>query len=190
MTKKNRWKINWTSDKIMSTSALFISVISLIALLYQSYLAREENKLNQLQQSASVLPHLNQWYSDIDGAYKIIFGNKGVGPAFIKDVEISIDPNKIFKSSNAMFNHIFSNSPVLDTIPKITSDLVKGFVLPANETITIVEIDGQNHSEAFKREFSKQHIIFKVIYADIYGAEWLLTNAGDMNNMPILLENE
>ncbi|WP_431137908.1 hypothetical protein, partial [Psychroserpens mesophilus] len=71
----------------MSTSALFISVISLIALLYQSYLAREENRLTQMQQSASVLPHLNQWYSEYDNNFKFVIGNKGVGPAFIDNVE-------------------------------------------------------------------------------------------------------
>ena len=42
--KKKKIKITWTTDKIMSTSALFISVLSLVGLMYQSYLAREENK--------------------------------------------------------------------------------------------------------------------------------------------------
>lgn len=76
MTKKNRWRINWTSDKIMSTSALFISVILLIALLYQSYLAREENRLNQRQQSANVLPYLSQLYSEYDDKFKSVFESK------------------------------------------------------------------------------------------------------------------
>jgi hypothetical protein len=45
-TSSKRKRIIGLTDKILSTSALFISVISLIALLYQSYLAREENKLD------------------------------------------------------------------------------------------------------------------------------------------------
>ena len=33
--KKAKKRITWTTDKIMSTSALFISVLSLVGLLYQ-----------------------------------------------------------------------------------------------------------------------------------------------------------
>ena len=102
--KKKKIKITWTTDKIMSTSALFISVLSLVGLMYQSYLAREENKLIQMQQSASVLPYLNQWYSEYDNSFKLILGNKGVEPAFIKDVRIILDSTKTFDNTNTLFN--------------------------------------------------------------------------------------
>ena len=187
---KKRWRINWTSDKIMSTSALFISVISLIALLYQSYLAREENKLIQKQQSASVLPHLNQWFSDSDGNFRIIFGNKGVGPAFIKNVDIVLNSEKTFHSTNDLFTELFNTAPELDTISKLTSDLVKGFVLPANETISIIEIYGKKNSSIFKNMFNKNKIEFEVIYEDIYGSKWLLTNKKNQENMPILIKTD
>ena len=189
MSKKNRWKISWTTDKIMSTSALFISVISLIALFYQSYLAREENKLIQKQQSASVLPHLNQWFSDHDGKFKLVIGNKGVGPAFIKKVEITLDSTKTFNNSDDLFREIFNSSNVLDTIPRITSTLVKGFVLPANEQINVIEIESQNYINAFKHVFSRKDVSFEIIYEDIYGAQWLLSNKEEQDNMPIRLDN-
>ena len=100
-------RIVWSTEKIMSSSALFISVISVIALVYQSYLAREENKLIQMQQSASVLPHLNQWYSNYNNYFKFVVGNKGVGPAFIEDVEIILDKDLKFTNTNDFFHHIF-----------------------------------------------------------------------------------
>ncbi|MEY8848844.1 hypothetical protein AB9K26_08510 [Psychroserpens sp. XS_ASV72] len=188
--KKKRWKVNWTTDKIMSTSALFISVISLIALLYQSYLAREENKLIQKQQSASVLPHLNQWYSDLNGNFKVIIGNKGVGPAFIKDVNIVLDSKKSFDNTDDFFVELFNSSPTLDSVQTVTSTFVKGFVLPANESINVIEIYGKQSSNAFKEVFSTRSIDFEILYEDIYGTQWLLTNKEDQENMPVLVESD
>lgn len=190
---KAKWKVNWTTDKIMSTSALFISVLSLIGLLYQSYLAREENKLIQMQQSASVLPYLHQWYSEYEDNYKLIIGNKGVGPAFIKNVEITLDSIKTFDNTNDLFNEIFSTTEGFDTIPHNTSNLVNGFVLPANEHIQLVDIEGEANVEAFKNVLNKSQILFKIYYEDVYGTKWLLSNLNDENesaNIPILISSE
>ncbi|WP_431158627.1 hypothetical protein [Winogradskyella poriferorum] len=186
-------RIKWTTDKIMSTSALFISVISLIALLYQSYLAREENRLIQKQQSASVLPHLNQWFSNNSGQFKYIIGNKGVGPAFIDEVELVLDSIHKFDNTKDLFRHIFRNTPGLDTIPYRYSTLVKGFVLPANDKIDILEINNRMHIGPARRALAKQKITYKIIYKDVYGSKWLLTNnnqSGNPTNIPIEITEE
>jgi hypothetical protein len=185
-----KWEINWTTDKIMSTSALFISVISLIALLYQSYLAREENKLIQKQQSASVLPYLNQWQSNYNGEFKLIIGNKGVGPAFINKVEIVLDSTKTFDNTDDLFNEIFKTTEGFDTIPHTTSTLISGFVLPANEDIKIIEIKDYNNILKFQKELINRNISFKITYSDVYGTQWLLSNFKDENssaNIPVLI---
>ncbi|MGS2726934.1 hypothetical protein ACU8DI_10025 [Psychroserpens sp. BH13MA-6] len=192
-SKKKRWKINWTSDKIMSTSALFISVISLIALLYQSYLAREDNKLTQMQQSASVLPYLNQWLSDYNDTFKLVIGNKGVGPAFITNVDITVDNSKNFQSSNAFFQDMLKTYQPLDTISYLQSDLVKGFVLPANDAISVIEVYGSDNITAFKKAFNAMNIVFKITYEDVYGTQWLLTNVESKDNsanIPILISKD
>ncbi|MCB0399933.1 MAG: hypothetical protein KDD26_09995 [Winogradskyella sp.] len=189
--KKNRKKINWTTDKIMSTSALFISVISLIALLYQSYLAREENKLIQMQQSASVLPHLNQWYSNYNNTFKFVVGNKGVGPAFIDEVEITLDSIHKFNNTKDLFDYIFKNNKELDTIPYTYSTLIKGFVLPANEQIDILEIKNPKHIQLTRDVLNKININYKIVYKDVYGSKWVLTNDnknGTSTNSPIASE--
>lgn len=189
--KKSRKKINWTTDKIMSTSALFISVISLIALLYQSYLAREENKLTQMQQSASVLPHLNQWYSNYNNTFKFVVGNKGVGPAFIDEVEITLDSIHKFINTKDLFDYIFENNKALDTIPYTYSTLIKGFVLPANEQIDILEIKNPKHIQLTRDALNKISINYKIVYKDVYGSKWVLTNDnknGTSTNTPIAIE--
>lgn len=188
--KKKKIKITWTTDKIMSTSALFISVLSLVGLMYQSYLAREENKLIQMQQSASVLPYLNQWYSEYDNSFKLILGNKGVGPAFIKDVWIILDSTKTFDNTNALFNEIFKTSKGFDTIPHITSNLVNGFVLPANQDIKLIELEQKQNIDAFKNVLNEKQIAYKIVYEDIYGTQWQLSNSNDSNeasNVPTLI---
>jgi hypothetical protein len=190
--KKSRKKINWTTDKIMSTSALFISVISLIALLYQSYLAREENRLTQMQQSASVLPHLNQWYSEYDNNFKFVIGNKGVGPAFIDNVEILLDATHSFNNTDDLFDYIFKNTKGLDTIPYSKNTLIKGFVLPANEQINVLEINNAKNLNLVKDLLSKKVILYKITYKDVYGTKWLLSNEDYNNNsstIPVLLDN-
>lgn len=186
--RTTRWKINWTTEKIMSSSALFISVISLIALLYQSYLAREENKLNQMQQSASVLPHLNQWYSDYNDQFKIIIGNKGVGPAFIKEVEFKLDSINTFDNSAALIQHIFRNKKVLDSVTYIQSTIVKGFVLPANDYINVIEVSGKDNINRFKQVMATTPIQFKIVYEDVYGTRWMLSNVDGENNIPVKLD--
>ncbi|MBO6607023.1 hypothetical protein [Psychroserpens sp.] len=188
-TNSNRkWKVNWTTDKIMSTSALFISVISLIALLYQSYLAREENKLNQMQQSASVLPHLNQWFSDYNDEFKIIIGNKGVGPAFIKEVEFKLDSTNTFNNSKDLIKYIFRNKKILESVPYVQSTIVKGFVLPANDFINVIEVSGQDNINRFKQVMASTPIIFKIVYEDVYGTRWMLSNTEGETNIPFQLE--
>ncbi|WP_299334537.1 hypothetical protein [uncultured Psychroserpens sp.] len=182
--EKHKWKINWTTDKIMSTSALFISVISLIALLYQSYLAREENKLIQKQQSASVLPYLNQWYTDSNEKFQLVIGNKGVGPAFITKVELTLDSIYKFDNSDDLFRKLFKDHEGMDTIPYTTSTLIKGFVLPANDQINIIEIRGQDNIAAFGKAMSKSDIQYEITYEDVYGTMWILN---DKENTPILL---
>lgn len=191
--KKKKIKITWTTDKIMSTSALFISVLSLVGLMYQSYLAREENKLIQMQQSASVLPYLNQWYSEYDNSFKLILGNKGVEPAFIKDVRIILDSTKTFDNTNALFNEIFKTSKGFDTIPHITSNLVNGFVLPANQDIKLIELEQKQNIDAFKNVLNEKQIAYKIVYEDIYGTQWQLSNSNDSNeasNVPTLITKE
>lgn len=191
--KKRKWKVNWTSEKVMSSSALFISVISLIALIYQSYLAREDNKLTQKQQSASVLPYLNQWQSNYNNHFQLILGNKGVGPAFIKKVKLTLNNSKTFNNSDDLFNEIFNSSKEIDTIPKVTSALVNGFVLPANEYISLIEINGKRNIEMFLKVLETKNISYEITYEDVYGTQWIINNNEEDKNkasVPTLILKE
>jgi len=178
--KKLRKKINWTTDRIMSTSALFVSVISVIALIYQSSLAREENVLIQKQQSASVLPHLSQWFSS-SGGFKVVIGNKGVGPAFIKEVNITYDSIHHFNNTDNLFKHIFKTNHSLDSIGSTTSTFKKGYVLPANETIELIKISDPKGINIFQKILNTKSWFYSIEYEDVYGTRWELSSLGDTN---------
>ena len=181
-------RINWTTEKIMSSSALFISVISLIALLYQSYLAREENKLMQKQQSASVLPYLSQWITNSSEGFKFVIGNKGVGPAFIEKVELTLDSTYTFNNTDEFFAHIFETNKGLDSINYLTSTFKKGIVLPANETIELIHIIDRKDIQAFNKALSKRDLRFLIEYEDVYGARWSISNTAE-SDIPLLLSD-
>lgn len=176
---KTKKGINWTTDKIMSTSALFISVISLIALLYQSYLAREENRLIQVQQSATVLPYLSQWYSYKSDSFKIIIGNKGVGPAFIKNVEMTLINQKMdtmtFDNSDDLYKTVFDNTKGLDSVSYSTSTIAEGIVLPANETQEIITIRNSHGINIFRNAIVENDLSYRIVYTDVYGTEWVIS---------------
>lgn len=177
-------KIKWTSEKIMSTSALFISIISVFALIYQSKLARDENELIRKQQSASVLPHLSHYFSGADNNFSVAFVNRGVGPAFIKEVKVVINDSLIFYNTDKAIQHIIkSNFNDLDSVSsngnfKIrTSTFKKGNVLPANQNISIVIIKIGEISKIMEPYIRKMK--YEVTYEDVYGTRWKLDTKKD-----------
>ena len=184
--EKSFRKIRWTSEKVMSISALFVSAISLFALFYQLNLAREENELIRKQQSASVLPHLSQWFSQTNDGFKVIFGNKGVGPAFIKEVKLELK-DTIFYNTDNLLNYLTHKLYSKDSIivNASTSTFSKGFVLPANETIEIVHIKDPKEAQIFRSYLQTVELDYTILYADVYGAEWTLSNKNSDSSYPV-----
>ncbi|WP_422107947.1 hypothetical protein [Winogradskyella sp.] len=190
MAKK---RINWSTEKIMSTSALFISVISLIALLYQSYLAREDNKLTQKQQSASVLPYLQ--FENIYNvrAFSIHLVNKGVGPAFIKRVSFSINDSIQFDNSTSALLHLMkekvSKGDSINYSGSMT--ITKNTVIQPSENIRVFEVSSKSNGDVsgvknFKNHINKTPPSFSIVYEDVYGNQWELSNKENKNDFQFL----
>ena len=168
------------TNRIMGMAAIFISILSVIAVIYQSYLAREENELIRIQQSASVLPYLMSWSSDIEGQFKFIIGNKGVGPAFIKEVEIVVLDNKsqdslIFNNSDLLIAYIEEHSTLLDTTPGYTGTLRPDMLLSQDEIkeIVVYSYTPPNQVRDIRNAFESFDVNFKITYEDVYGSTWI-----------------
>jgi len=172
---------NLNSDRMMALAAVFISLMSLLAIVYQSYLGREEYKLKQIQQSASVLPYLSTWFSDRDNAFHYVLENRGVGPAFIKDVKIKVLDKKkdtlVYENTDQVLKHLIENLPTLDSLDIVTSTLRKDLLLPANAKIEIFKIGyTANGQDDLIRKALREVIIFqKIEYEDVYGNRWKLS---------------
>lgn len=175
--EKTPKKVRWTSEKVMSISALFVSAVSLFALFYQLNLAREENQLIRKQQSASVLPHLSQWYSNAGNGFKVVFGNKGVGPAFIKKVTMSIQ-DTVFHNSDHLVSYVLRDIFKTDSISisATTSTFSEGYVLPASEVVEFLVIEDDKNGELVKSRLKSLQFGYEIIYQDVYGSQWKLNN--------------
>lgn len=179
--------INWTAEKTMSASALFVSVISVVALLYQLSLSREENELIRKQQSASVRPHLTFDFMNKLTEYRVILTNKGVGPAFVKEVEYSVNDSLKFNRSDFFYNHI--KGLILEeegvSISVSTYSFMKGVVLTADSELNLFSVFGQEDISLFRKYLRATEWNYKIVYEDIYGERWMLTQ-GDGFPVPVL----
>jgi hypothetical protein len=122
----------WSTDRIVSLSAMAVGVCSLFITLYQTYLLREA-------QSASVLPYLAFGITSTnDGAY-LTLRNDGVGPARLESVRIhfkgqttDVDPYDFFLA------HRSGTPPKGLAVDRLTP----GRLLPANSTIQMLGVSG------------------------------------------------
>jgi len=182
------------TNRIMGIVAIFISILSMIAVIYQSYLAREENELMRIQQSATVLPYLDHWYSNVGEEYKFVLENKGVGPAFIKEVQfIGIDlkskDSLFFNSSNQLYAFLKQQSTFLDSIPAINSPVYTNTLLSPSEKreFFTFSFTNDNQKKRFRKEYYKYNAGYKIIYEDVYGTSWMLSSE---KNHPVKLEKD
>ena len=176
-------KINWSPEKVMSISALFVSAISLFALFYQLSLAREENELIRKQQSASVIPYLQ--FEEIYNvrSFSIHLVNKGVGPAFVKSVSFSINDSIEFDNSTSTLLYLMREQIKKgDSIGYGGSITVKkNTVVQPTENLLVFEITSTIKEDFsgvknFKDYMNNTPFKFTLIYEDIYGNQWELSN--------------
>ena len=191
--KTKKWEINWSAEKIMSISALCISVISVIALFYQLSLAREENELIRKQQSASVIPYLQ--FENIYNvrAFSIHLINKGVGPAFIKKVSFMTKDSVKFDNSTSALLHIVREKNSKDHLISYSGSITvkENTVLQSGESIRVFEISSTSNDvltgvENFKNHMNNTPPEFSILYEDVYGNQWELTNKNNRQDFQFL----
>ena len=172
--KKSSSIKHWSTDRVLSISAFFISVISLIALLYQSYLAREENKLMQKQHSAAVLPYVTQWFDNSPGKHSMVIANDGIGPARIGKVSFRVGQQEDFNKTDDFFRYLSTTGSFLDSTNYLYSTLAEGILLPANREVEVVAFDTAEDFNRFLQLLYEIQFDFTIEYEDVYGARWSL----------------
>jgi hypothetical protein len=172
------------TDRLVSATAMFVAVASLVALVYQTYLQREA-------QHASVLPYLTfVVVSNNDLGSNLSIRNTGIGPALIEDVrirykgkEIETEPIDFFLST-----HEGALSYGLNT-----DKIQAGRLVPAGEWVPMLGAKGPpENPQAFGVELLKlfevaevprawytaanaeagDKAVVEITYASVYGDRW------------------
>jgi len=166
--KSKRKKKFWTNEKILSLSAIFMSACTLLVLIYQTNLMRQ-------QQAMSVYPHLQLINNGTNSPkFKYSLTNTGVGPALIKSVTINYK-GKVHEMVD-LATHLARTIPE-DSLNYSHSNIMPGQLIPPNNTIHIAELNSGG-SAAARKLYSYIHdkeLEFEIEYASIYGDKWMLS---------------
>ncbi|MEM9718746.1 MAG: hypothetical protein AAGA10_05845 [Bacteroidota bacterium] len=163
----------WNSEKLLSISAILISLATLFTVIYQANLMRK-------RQYASVLPYLELWQSRINGeTFGLSLVNNGLGPAFVKRVQV-IYQDKAYPGDL----HDFLYSDIVlkeDSIKKLFySNLLPGRLIPPGGTVELLKVEGSARDfQILKKWISSRNVQLEVIYSSVYEEFWSLKGIGD-----------
>jgi hypothetical protein len=181
-----KWK--WDTDRIVSLSAMVVGVGSLVIILYQTKLMRE-------QQRASVMPYLMMAIQSSTNDHRtyLVVRNAGIGPALLGEVRVRYKGKDFAADPYDFF--VQQRPDILKTVPMGVDKLIPGRLMPAGEWIQTMGSDGEQHIQlldAMLRLFvvaevpktwlagigadgpdSDKAVVF-IPYSSVYGDTWHL----------------
>jgi hypothetical protein len=171
----------WNADKIVSFSAILISLATMAIYLYQTHLI-------QKQQHATVMPYLRMGYSYDADRFEFIIYNEGLGPAFIEEVNIYYNGEKIKNMDVSDF--------MIEKYYKIDSSLCsqlnysnvnKNGLFSAGKNKTLISCKNSiERAQKLQNLFFNEKIKMEVIYSSLYGDKWIVNK---VDTRPIKIED-
>jgi len=158
----NESKRKWWKDPEMITalSAVLLGVVALVIGAYQA-------KVSSDQRAASVWPYLSVSRFSLEGQeYGFTLTNKGVGPALIKSMEVTVNGKNVPGWSSAF--RAMLNEKI--DIPSIYSSTNKA-VVAVQEKIKMVDL--KNKEIIKKVQSTEDNIEIKICYCSIFKDCWL-----------------
>lgn len=166
MSEKTKF---WNADKIVSISAILISLATMSIYLYQTHLIKK-------QQSASVMPYLRMGYSYDEDRFEVLLYNEGLGPAFIEEVNV-YEANKKFPKIDIP-TYFQTEYLKKDTIYLAFANVGEGMLFAAGKNITMISLKKNiEDTEKLKQIFLNGKLEMEVIYTSIYGEKWKVRGA-------------
>jgi hypothetical protein len=157
------------SEKLLSLTAMIISIGTLMVFLYQTNLIRK-------QQYMSVYPYLSVGnYGSNTENYKYILSNNGIGPAIIKSVTVKLKGGNEYKD---ILPYVKESVLKTDTLGYSHSNISIGNLIPANGEIVIIQTSDNKikTSKRLNEILNKQELLISIEYESIYGERWEITN--------------
>lgn len=177
---------NLFNRKYANYIAIVISALTLIAFIYQTLVISK-------QQHMAVYPHL--MLNNVNGGslnYSYILTNKGVGPAIIQDLKITVGKGKMYDDLGLY---------LMDTIPEkyhsdfLISNVTQGQLISPGEKLELIAF---NHNRGFDNDqdsilrktkfepiilsnriyslINDQNLLIEIKYKSVYKDEWKITN--------------
>lgn len=159
----------WSTDRIVSISAILVSISTLLVIIYQTHLMGEA-------QRASVMPYLEISMSVRGDRQVLRVTNTGIGPAMIREVRI-LTPDSVFQGGPFVFSKRLIN--VSEDFDWYSTDLL----IPDRLIIASQSLSAFSHSvegtrgnwisDTFKFPYNPQGwAVIEISYESIYGDRW------------------
>jgi hypothetical protein len=156
-------------EMIVAWSAMFISLLALLATMYEANLERE-NQLLSIWPRVVIQTHI----SDKQG-YSIEVSNKGLGPAIIKTTNITVDG----KTQNS-WQDVFEKLKLQGSFYTVTNSL-SSTIISQNETVIAVKVEeakaGHTAGKGSKR------IDLEICYCSVYDDCWLVSKSNQYKSV-------
>ena len=176
-------KVKLNTERVLSVSAIVVSIATVIALIYQSNLVRKQNEMNLKEQYASVMPYLTMGFTgDVDDkSFELTLKNEGLGPAFIEDIKINYRDSLYNMSIFKFYQNVLKVNNE-NNIRILRTDIGKNTVLPAGKTISLL-LFFTNQSEGFRLldAFATLEAKIEITYSSIYGQKWKMKSIDDIH---------
>jgi hypothetical protein len=156
----NPVKTKFSTELIVALAAIFVGVATLFVYIYQA-------RIMQHQQYASVWPYV-EWvsYSSDTQGFFIHVENKGVGPAIIKSVKMTLD-GKELSSNRELFKAMIGKDDF-----DFDQSTIEGRVIAAREIIKPFFIADTVIANQFNKAFEKKPFRLEICYCSIYDECW------------------
>lgn len=151
----------WNADKILSITAILLSLGTFIVFTYQTQLIRKH-------QYASVMPYLQ--IGNAGGGtpnYRLTLKNKGIGPAIIRSIRIRKDKIEYFEDPHNFLARIKD----ADNLDYYYTNLQPGMFVQAGEMITLIGVNKSITTSDSLLNIINDLDIF-IQFESIYGQRW------------------
>ncbi len=163
-----------TNEILIGISAMIISLSTLVVFIYQTNLMRK-------QQYKSVYPYLGVTHMNSNSInYAYVIKNKGIGPAFITDIDIT---DSTGQSYNSLLEYTKSNLSKKDSIPLRYTDLFVGDLIQEKEEIALIKQSDKTlalktiaRANKLRKALDSDNLKLAITYESIYGESWTMVN--------------
>lgn len=157
----------WNADKIVSISAMVISLGTLVVISYQTALISNQTEMIRKEQRIAVMPYLG---FDIivpsENRVELKVSNSGLGPAFIKEAKVEYQGKEYVDDLKAFYIDYFKPTNFF------YNECKAGTVIQSGETLTLFGVN--QSADPIDESMINGEVIFKFTYESAYGEAWVL----------------